>query len=113
MGELDISLDEFESWLVKEHYSSFRDLGQIKEFVNQGLIFLFVSGSTLLRSFIIRKVGLFKKQEGLLKTAEGQGYWWWIFAQAVREFHGNHNKLKIIYEEKFIVNPYKKYSPFA
>ena len=106
MVELKVTQKDFEDWLVEEHKASFKSIDQIKEFVSQGILFLFVSGSNFLKSYLLRKVKLIENQNQLLRTLEGQTYLWWIFSQTVEEIHGNQEEITIVYKPK------EKYKPF-
>ncbi len=107
MVEIKIKREDFECWLKEEYKASFKNPDQIKDFVNQGMLFLFVSGSTLLKSYILRNVKLMDGQEQLLRTLDGQTYLWWIFSQTIEELHGNQEELTIVYKPK------EKYKPMT
>ena len=109
MVEIKIKREDFECWLKEEHKASFKNPDQIKDFVNQGMLFLFVSGSTLLKSYILRRVRLIESQEQLLRTVQGQTYLWWIFSQTVEEIHCSKDELTIVYKPKEKYKPLVKY----
>lgn len=107
MVEFKFTSKEFEDWLKEEHKSSFKSVEQIKDFVNQGLAFLLISGSNLLKSYILRNVKLFDNQEKLLRTVSGQTYLWWFFSQIVEEVYANKENCTIVY------NPEKRKFNFS
>jgi MFS family permease len=107
--EIKIKREDFEVWLNEEHKASFRNPEQVKDFVGQGMAFLFVSGSNLLKSYILRNIKLVEGQEQLLRTLEGQTYLWWIFSQTVEELHCSKDEVTIVYKPKEKYKPYIRY----
>ncbi len=107
--EIKIKREDFEVWLNEEHKASFRSPEQVKDFVGQGMAFLFVSGSNLLKSYILRNIKLVEGQEQLLRTLEGQTYLWWIFSQTVEELHCSKDEVTIVYKPKEKYKPYIRY----
>ena len=100
MVEFKFTCKEFEDWLKEEHKSSFKSVKQIKDFVNQGLAFLLISGSSLLKAYILRNVKLFDNQEKLLRTMNGQTYLWWIFSQVIEKVYVDKENCIIVYNPK-------------
>ncbi|MFX0069020.1 MAG: hypothetical protein ACFFA1_07610 [Promethearchaeota archaeon] len=85
---IHIELEEFGRWLRENYLPAFKKLENIQDFLSQGLSFLFASGSTFLRNYILKKAD----EDGLLPSkyefrVSDRAYLWNIFSQLIAEIH--------------------------
>ncbi|RLI27280.1 MAG: hypothetical protein DRO52_00595 [Candidatus Hecatellales archaeon] len=111
MPEIKVSRSEFERWLLTEHKSVFTSESQVRDFLASGMVFLLVSGSSLLKSYILRRVRLTEDWGSLPKTASSQARLWWIFSQAVESIQADKDSLTIVYKSKEKYRLPIKYAP--
>lgn len=98
---IQIKLEEFARWLRSNYLPTFKKLENIRVFLSQGLTFLFASGSTFLRNYILKRAdeigALPSKFEGRVSN---RAYLWNIFSQLIVKIRIEPDVLRLTLKER-------------